>query len=135
MDAITSNSNRRAQTPGSLIDKQTHRLYLEVNRVIGRNDGQGMADAQFAQAQGFKTIFIIGNNSEYSQKNVEIAGPLLIDGGGMYYTTMAAPASFYPDAAEFVQDFQNQYGVDPQLYAAQAYDAGGICMKAKVFCV
>jgi len=94
MDAITSNSNRRAQTPGSLIDKQTHRLYLEVNRVIGRNDGQGMADAQFAQAQGFKTIFIIGNNSEYSQKNVEIAGPLLIDGGGMYYTTMAAPASF-----------------------------------------
>jgi len=60
----------------------------------------------------------------------EFAGPLLIDGGGMYYTAMAAPASSYPEAAKFLEDFETLYGVTPQLYAAQAYDAAGICIKA-----
>jgi ABC-type branched-subunit amino acid transport system substrate-binding protein len=61
---------------------------------------------------------------------VEFAGPLLIDGGGMYYTAMAAPANSYPEAAKFLEDFETLYGVAPQLYAAQAYDAAGICIKA-----
>ncbi|HET9913940.1 MAG TPA: ABC transporter substrate-binding protein, partial [Anaerolineales bacterium] len=35
--------------------------YLEVNRVVGRNDVQGAAGAQFAKAQGFTRVFIISN--------------------------------------------------------------------------
>lgn len=181
--------------------------YLEINRVVGRNDSQGAAGAQFAKAQGFSRVFIISHGADYGKFNayhfrneasrmgvivvgdmqtdalenfgwlidriiatnadlvyfsgladqggaffrearaagykgafmgpdgmdnpslVEFAGPLLIE-GGMYYTAMAAPASDYPEAAKFLKDFETRYGVTPQLYAAQAFDAAGICMKA-----
>ena len=195
-------------SPANTATTITARGYLEVNRIVGRNDGQGVAGAQFAGAQGFTTIFIISNGSDYSKQNVagfkleakrlglqlvgtvvtdqmekfealvtkviatnpdlvyitsfadqggaffrearaagymgaflgldvmdtpelvEIAGPLLTDGGGMYYTNMAAPASLYPDAIKFVEDFYLNYGAEPQLFGAQAYDAAGICLKA-----
>ena len=183
--------------------------YLEVNRVIGRNDGEGAAGGQFAQERGFTRVFIISQNTDpakFIAKNfrntasrlgvtvvgdmstdalenfgwlidrvksknadliyfatlgvdqagvffrearaagymgalmapssvdnpalLEFAGPLLTDGAGMYYTTVAAPSSDYPGAASFVQDFETLYGITPQLYAAQAYDAAGVCMKA-----
>ncbi len=182
--------------------------YLEINRVVGRNDSQGAAGAQFAKAQGFSRVFIISHGSDYGKFNayhfrneasrigvtvvgdmstdalenfgwlidrilstnadlvyfsgladqggaffrearaarylgafmgpdgmdnpslLEFAGPLLIDGGGMYYTAMAAPASDYPEAAKFLEDFKTLYGVSPQLYSAQAYDAAGICIRA-----
>jgi branched-chain amino acid transport system substrate-binding protein len=183
--------------------------YPEVNRVIGRHDGQGAAGAQFANAQGYSKVFVISQGSDYAQFNayhfrneasrmgmdvvgnmtteatekfglyldriistsaevvyfstldveqagtffrearaagymgaflgnegidnpalLEFAGPLLIDGGGMYYTRTAAPASSYPGAAAFLEDFETRYGGLPQIFAAQAYDAAGICMKA-----
>jgi branched-chain amino acid transport system substrate-binding protein len=183
--------------------------YLEVNRVVGRNDGQGSAGAQFAKDQGLARVFIVSESAEYGQFNayhfrneasrlglevvgnkmtdtlegfqslidrviathadlvyfstfradqggtffrearaagylgafmgpdgldtpalLEFAGPLLTEGGGMYYTDMAAPASYYPEAAGFVADFETRYGVTPQLYSAQAYDAAAICMRA-----
>jgi branched-chain amino acid transport system substrate-binding protein len=194
-------------SPSSTTTTVTDRGHLEVNRVVGRDDGQGIAGAQFAQAQGFKSVYTLGNSSLSSRKNVDyfqheaeriglnlvgmfmtdetdsegsirrvmdanpelvyfagradqagrffkkareagymgaflgtdganspnllrIAGPSLIDGGGMYFTDMVAPAGYYPDATKFVQDFQAGYGAFPQLYAASAYDAAGICMKA-----
>ena len=183
--------------------------YLEVNRVVGRHDGQGAAGAQFAKAQGFSRVFIIGQGGDYARFNayhfrneasrmgvdvvgnmttdatenfewlidrimvanadsiyfstlsveqagtffrearaagymgaflgnegidnpavLEFAGPLLIDGGGMYYTSIVASASYYPGAAEFLEDFETLYGGTPQMFAAQAYDAAGICIKA-----
>ena len=45
--------------------------YLEINRVIGRNDGQGAAGAQFAKAQGFTNVYIITQKNEYGLKNAE----------------------------------------------------------------
>jgi branched-chain amino acid transport system substrate-binding protein len=183
--------------------------YPEVNRVVGRHDGQGAAGAQFAKTQGYSRVFVISQGSDYAQFNayhfrneasrmgmdvvgnmtteatenfgryidriistsaeivyfstldveqagtffrearaagymgaflgnegidnpalLEFAGPLLIDGGGMYYTRTAAPASSYPGAAAFLEDFETRYGSLPQIFAAQAYDAAGICMKA-----
>jgi branched-chain amino acid transport system substrate-binding protein len=183
--------------------------YPEVNRLMGRNDGEGAAGGQFAKEQGFTRVFIISQNSDpakfiarnfrneasrlgvtvvgdmsteaakdfdqiidrvlsnnadlvyFSTLSVEqaggffrearasgyegafmgpgsldtpglpdLAGPLLIEGGGAYYTNVALPASGYPEAAEFVEDFETLYGAAPQFYAAQAYDAAGICMKA-----
>ncbi len=194
-------------SPSSTTTTITDRGHLEVNRVVGRDDGQGAAGAQFAQAKGYKNVYTIGNSSLSSLKNVDyfqreaariglsmvgmfttdetdsdgtirrmlaanpelvyfagradqagrffkkardagymgaflgtdgsnspnlvkIAGPTLLDGGGMYFTDMVAPAGYYPDANQFVQDFLDDYGTFPQLYAAQAYDAAGICMKA-----
>ena len=183
--------------------------YPEVNRVIGRHDGQGAAGAQFAKAQGYTRVFVISQGSDYAQFNayhfrneaarmgfdvvgnmtaettenfgryidriigtnaeliyfstldvkqagtffrearaagymgtflgnegidnpalLEFAGPLLIDGGGMYFTRTAAPASSYPGTEAFLEDFETRYGGVPQIFAAQAYDAAGICMKA-----
>lgn len=184
--------------------------YLEVNRVVGRNDGEGAAGAQFAKAQGFARVFIISQNTDpttFIAKNfrnaasrlgvtvvgdmstdatenfgwlidrvisnnadlvyfstlsveqaggffrearaagykgafmglssldnpglLESAGPLLISDGGMYYTNVVLPAMNYPDASNFVEDFETLYGSStPQFFSVQAYDAAGVCMKA-----
>ena len=195
-------------SPANTTTTVTDRVYPEVNRVVGRDDGQGTAGAQFANAQGFKRVYVIHNNASYSEKSadyfmreayrigvsvvgvwttdqkenfdslirrmiavnpdlvyfasrvdqasaffrearaagytgaflstdgvnrpalVELAGPSLVEGGGMYYTEVVAPAGSYPDAYQFVLDFESRYGSIPRTYAAQAYDATGICMKA-----
>lgn len=183
--------------------------YPEVNRLVGRNDGEGAAGAQLAKAQGFARVFIISQNtdpakfiSKYFRNEtsrlgmtvvgdmstdavkdfdrlidrvisnnadlvyfstlsaeqagnffrearaagymgalmgpssldtpslLEFAGPLLTEGGGAYYTNIGLPASGYPDAANFIEDFETLYDATPQMFAAQAYDAAGICMKA-----
>jgi ABC-type branched-subunit amino acid transport system substrate-binding protein len=49
----------------------TDRLYLEVNRLVGRADRQGYAAAQFAKAKGFQTVFIVSQNSGNSVRNAE----------------------------------------------------------------
>jgi branched-chain amino acid transport system substrate-binding protein len=187
----------------------TDRNFLEVNRLIGRADGQGFAAAQFVKAQGFGTIFIVSQRHESSIRNAEyfrteidrlgikrvgsliqtvrdenidemvsqivsvdpelvyaatsanqsiplflelraagymgtflgterlddrnaiisIGAPLL-EGGGFYYTITNPPADYYPDATKFVQDFEAQYGAAPLDFAARAYDATGVCLKA-----
>jgi ABC-type branched-subunit amino acid transport system substrate-binding protein len=196
-------------SPSATAAFATESGYLEVNRVVGRHDGQGAAGAQFAGAKGFSRVFIISQSEKYAQFNayhfrneasrmgievvgnmttdamekfgqftdriitteadlvyfstlnveqagtffrearaagytgaflgneginnpalLEFAGPLLVDGGGMYYTAIAAPANYYPEAAEFIEDFETLYNGAPQIFAAQAYDAAGICMKA-----
>jgi branched-chain amino acid transport system substrate-binding protein len=48
----------------------------------------------------------------------------------MFYTIMNPPAEYYSDAAQFIQDFYIQYGTTPLSFAARAYDAAGICLKA-----
>lgn len=183
--------------------------YPEVNRLVGRNDGEGPVGAQFAQVQGLSRVFIISQNTDpakFIARNfrneasrlgvtvvgdmstdvvenfdslidrvisndadivyfstlsieqaggffrearaegylgvlmgpssldtpslLEFAGPLLTEGGGAYYTNVILPASGYPNAASFVEDFETLYGGTPQIFATQAYDAAGICMKA-----
>ncbi|HLO33474.1 MAG TPA: branched-chain amino acid ABC transporter substrate-binding protein [Anaerolineales bacterium] len=187
----------------------TESRYLEVNRVVGRNDGEGAAGGHFAKTQGFARVFIISQNTDparFIAKNfrnqasrlgltvvgdmstealkkfdrlidrvisnnadlvyfstlsveqaggffrearaagykgalmgpssldtpslLEFAGPLLIEGGGAYYTNVVLSASGYPAAVNFVDDFETLYGVRPQNFSAQAYDAAGVCLKA-----
>jgi branched-chain amino acid transport system substrate-binding protein len=57
--------------PGITEPLLTDRDYLEVNRLIGRVDGQGYAAAQFAKAKGFQTVFIVSQDSENSLRNAE----------------------------------------------------------------
>lgn len=57
-------------SPTSTNPNVTDRGYLEVNRVIGRDDAQGAAGAHFAQERGFKAIYVLYNQSNpYTQKN------------------------------------------------------------------
>jgi len=192
-------------SPSNTDPTVTDRGYLEVNRVVGRDDGNGIVGAQFAKDTGITSVYIITSSWELGRKNaenfkreadriglkvvgmlntdvaddfegvvkrvmnagpdmvyfasnvgqagpffrqaraagymgtfmgmesnssvVDLAGPLLIEGGGMYYVDTVAPASNYLDAGKFFQDFDTYYGT-PQAFAAQAYDATGICMKA-----
>jgi ABC-type branched-subunit amino acid transport system substrate-binding protein len=90
---------------------------------------QGGAFFREARAAGYQGAFL-GPDGLDSPVLLERAGPLLIEGGGSYYTAMAAPASAYPEAAEFLENFETLYGAEPQLYSAQAYDAAGICLQA-----
>jgi branched-chain amino acid transport system substrate-binding protein len=191
---------------GSLL---TDRNYLETNRVVGREDGQGLAASQFAQAQGFGTIYVIGEQGVTSLRNAEYfrattgslgikwlgstltginnenmdktvskvmsanpalvyiassaeqaipfltelraagyqgaflgtealnhpalissAGASLVEGGGMFLTISSAPPQYYPQGAPFVEEFQYNFGTPPLVYAARAYDATGICLRA-----
>lgn len=49
----------------------TDRNYREVNRVIGRADGQGIAAAQFAVSKQFGTVYIVSQQKEESLRNAE----------------------------------------------------------------
>ena len=195
-------------SPANTNPKVTDRGYLEVNRIVGRDDVQGVVGAQFAQAQGVKSVFIVHDKTAYGQgvaeffrqeaekigmtvigfegteekanfdailtpviasapdmlyfgglypqagvmfkqarekgfvgtfmgpdgmdssALVEIGGASLLDGGGIFYSTVAGPASVYPGTAKFQEDFKAKFGADPQPFAAQGFDSMAICLKA-----
>lgn len=85
----------------------------------------------FKQARdaGYEGTFL-GTDGMDSSDLADIAGDALTTGGGMAYTTVAGPASAYPAAAQFVADYTAKFGAAPEAYAAQAYDAAGICLTA-----
>jgi len=194
--------------PSTTSPNLTDRRYLEINRLIGRIDRQGIAGAKFAKDQGFTTVYIISEKDQYGLKNAEyfrlqadgsgiqvlgmvilgrndtlesvisrmmaanpelvyyggradqailffrearaagymgtflgiddlnnpplldLAGPSLVQGGGLYFTILTAPANFHPNAAKFIKTFEVHYNTSPLLFAARAYDATGICIKA-----
>jgi ABC-type branched-subunit amino acid transport system substrate-binding protein len=85
----------------------------------------------FKQARdaGYAGTFL-GTDGMDASNLADLAGDALTRDGGMYYTTVAGPVSLYPAAATFATDFAAKYGAAPQAYAAQGYDAAGICLKA-----
>ncbi|PWH14213.1 MAG: branched-chain amino acid ABC transporter substrate-binding protein [Anaerolineae bacterium] len=195
-------------SPANTNPKVTDRGYLEVNRIVGRDDVQGVVGAEYANSIGVKSVFIIHDKTAYGQgvaeffkkraeelgmtvagfegteekanfdpiitsilaANVdmvyfggiydqagvlfkqarekgfmgtfmgpdgmdsstlaEIAGEALVQGGGMVYSSVSGPASVYPGTAKFIADFKAKFGAEPQPFAAQAYDAMAICLKA-----
>ncbi|PKN92728.1 MAG: branched-chain amino acid ABC transporter substrate-binding protein [Chloroflexi bacterium HGW-Chloroflexi-6] len=195
-------------SPANTNPKVTDRGYLEVNRLVGRDDVQGVVGANFALGKDVKSVFVIHDKTAYGQgvaeffkqeaekigievlgfegseekanfdaltstiiasdpdlvyfggmfdqagvlfkqsrekgyegmfmgpdgldssELVNIAGPALLDGGGMFYSTVSGPASLYPGTAKFVSDFKAKFGADPAPFAAQSYDAMAICLKA-----
>jgi branched-chain amino acid transport system substrate-binding protein len=46
-------------SPNATNPQLTERGYPEINRIIGRNDRQGSAAAQYAYSQGIKTVFVV----------------------------------------------------------------------------
>src|SRR5436309_16074345 len=57
----------------------------------------------------------------------KIAGKAVV---GMYYTSAAGPASALPKAKAFVEDFKKKFVKNSEPYAAEAYDATAIALKA-----
>jgi len=81
-----------------------------------------------ARQKGYQGMFISDDGYD-SPEAVKIGGDAIIQGGGTYYSTVAGPAKLYPGTAKFQTDFKTKYKDDPKPFAAQGYDAMGVCLK------
>jgi branched-chain amino acid transport system substrate-binding protein len=54
-------------SPANTNPKVTTRGYLEVNRIVGRDDVQGVVGADFAASQGMKSAFVVHDKTAYGQ--------------------------------------------------------------------
>jgi branched-chain amino acid transport system substrate-binding protein len=79
-----------------------------------------------AHEQGVKAR-LFGSDGLDVPAFARMAGPAAI---GAYYTTAAGPPAALPGARPFVEDFQQRFGRVPGVYAAEAYDATAIVLKA-----
>ena len=79
-----------------------------------------------ARDKGIKATFM-GPDGLDSADLAKIAGDAI---KGMYYTTVAGPVTYYPEAAKFATDYKARFGKDPEPFAAQSYDSAAIILKA-----
>ena len=79
-----------------------------------------------ARDKGIKATFM-GPDGLDSADLVRIAGDAA---NGMYYTTVAGPVSYYPEAAKFAADYKARFGKDAEPFAAQSYDSAALILKA-----
>jgi branched-chain amino acid transport system substrate-binding protein len=82
-----------------------------------------------AREKGYMGMFLSDDGYD-SPEAIKIGGAALLDGGGVYYTTVAGPAKLYPGTAKFQTDFKAKYNADPKPFAAQGYDSMALCLKA-----
>jgi ABC-type branched-subunit amino acid transport system substrate-binding protein len=84
---------------------------------------QGGPLFQQARDRGITAEFL-GPDGLDSSELANLAGDAI---EGMHYTSVAAPISQFPLAAQFATDFEAAYNEGPQPFAAQAYDSAQIC--------
>jgi ABC-type branched-subunit amino acid transport system substrate-binding protein len=70
---------------------------------------------------------LMGPDGLDSSELLTLAGEAVI---GMHYTTVAGPIKEYPKAREFADEYRRRYGKEPEAFAAHAYDAAAIALKA-----
>lgn len=54
-------------SPANTNPKVTTRGYAEINRIVGRDDVQGVVGADFAMSRGVKRVFIVHDKTAYGQ--------------------------------------------------------------------
>jgi len=81
---------------------------------------------QQARTAGYEGDFMGGDGFD-SSEFAELSGDA---GIGTYYTSVASPASVYPNAETFIADYVEVFGEDPQPFAVQAYDSTAIALLA-----
>src|SRR2546426_5090445 len=79
-----------------------------------------------AREKGVKSAFM-GPDGMDSSDLTKIGGKAVV---GMYYTSVAGPVSVYPQAKQFAEEHKKKFGKNPEPFAAQAYDATAIALKA-----
>jgi branched-chain amino acid transport system substrate-binding protein len=79
-----------------------------------------------AREKGVKAKFM-GPDGMDSSDLTKIAGKTVV---GMNYTSVAGPVSVYPQAKQFAEEYKKKFGKNPEPFAAQAYDATAIAIKA-----
>jgi len=79
-----------------------------------------------ARERGVKSKFM-GPDGLDSSDLAKIGGKAVV---GMSYTSVAGPVEVYPQAKQFGDEYKKKYGKNPEPFAAQAYDATAILLKA-----
>jgi branched-chain amino acid transport system substrate-binding protein len=79
-----------------------------------------------ARAAGYEGYFM-GPDGFDSSEFASLAGEA---GLGTYFTTVAGPASLYPAAAQYVEDYRAAFNTDPEPFSAQSYDSTAIVLQA-----
>jgi branched-chain amino acid transport system substrate-binding protein len=79
-----------------------------------------------AREKGVQAKFL-GPDGLDSSDLTKIAGKAVV---GMFYTSVAGPVTVYPAAKQFADDYKKAFGKNPEPFAAQAYDATAILLKA-----
>src|SRR6266481_903256 len=87
---------------------------------------QGAPFFKQAREKGVKSKFL-GPDGMDSSDFVKIGGKAVV---GMNYTSAAGPASALPKAKAFVDEYKKKFSKNPEPYAAEAYDATTIAIKA-----
>ena len=82
-----------------------------------------------AREAGYTGTFL-GTDGFDASGLVAIGGAALAAEGGMAFTSIVAPADSYPGSADFVSAYQTAFGNAPETFAAQGYDAMGVCLAA-----
>ena len=82
-----------------------------------------------ARLAGYEGMLIAIDGADALGQN---AGPLGLEGGGLYYMAGSVPPQVFAGTQQFSTDFQLAFSAAPQLlgYGAEAYDAAGICLRA-----
>jgi branched-chain amino acid transport system substrate-binding protein len=73
------------------------------------------------------TAKFLGPDGLDSSALTKIAGKAVVS---MYYTSVAGPVTVYPAAKQFADEYKKAFGKNPEPFAAQAYDATAILIKA-----
>ncbi len=79
-----------------------------------------------AREKGVKAKFL-GPDGMDSSDLTKIGGKAVV---GMHYTSVAGPVTVYPQAKQFADEYKKKFGKNPEPFAAQAYDATAIAIKA-----
>jgi branched-chain amino acid transport system substrate-binding protein len=79
-----------------------------------------------AREKGIKAKFM-GPDGLDSTELLKLGGDALT---GMHFTTVAGGVNEYPKAKEFADEYKKKFGKDPEPFAAQAYDATAIGLRA-----
>ena len=95
---------------------------------IGAFYEDGSAFLQQKQQLGLKQQ-VYGTSSLYSQKLLDLAGPAA---NNLNLSTTFMVDNPEPHVKSFVKEYETRYGNKPDMFAAQAYDATHIVLKAIV---
>jgi branched-chain amino acid transport system substrate-binding protein len=194
-------------SPSATSPNVSTRNYLEVNRVIGRDDMVAVAAAGFLESEGIGTAYVIRNENDYASRAadtlkrsadqgsvslvgelteseqlgnadaavgqileaapeavfyagladqagpffqrlrlagytgtllsvadnpalIQDAGPLALEGGGLFYVTQVAPVLQLAGAEQFTREFEDRFGAPPKPLTAESYDAARVCLQA-----
>lgn len=79
-----------------------------------------------ARAAGYEGFFMGGDGFD-NPEFIELAGEA---GVGTFYTSTAGPASIFPAAQQFIEDYTAAFGEPPRPYAVEAYDSTAILLDA-----